>query len=59
MSVNPVHLTPQGIPEIDQSFRTVGLMRYLNKNDHLVEPIEFNQRGEIVLVNQNEETAQK
>ncbi|MEA5581752.1 CapA family protein [Nodularia harveyana UHCC-0300] len=49
----PVHLNQQGIPEIDQYFRTVGLLRYLNQNDHLVEPIEINQRGEIILVKQN------
>ena len=47
----PIHLSKQGIPEIDQYFRTVGLLRYLNKNHHLVEPITFNQRGEIVVLN--------
>lgn len=48
----PIHINNQGIPEIDQYFRTVGLLRYLNKNNHLVRPIEFNQQGEIVLVKQ-------
>lgn len=46
----PVHLNSQGIPEIDQLFRTVGLLRDLNKNDHLVEPIQINDQGEIVLL---------
>jgi poly-gamma-glutamate capsule biosynthesis protein CapA/YwtB (metallophosphatase superfamily) len=55
----PVHINAQGIPEIDQYFRTVGLLRYLNKNDHLIEPIELNQRGEIVLVEKNSETVQQ
>ena len=29
----PVHLDAQGIPHIDQRFRTVGLLRYLNNKD--------------------------
>ncbi|MDB9343616.1 CapA family protein [Nodularia spumigena CS-586/05] len=45
----PVHLNKQGIPEIDQYFRTVGLLRYLNKNDHLVSPVKINEQGKIVL----------
>ncbi len=49
----PVHLNSQGIPEIDQRFRTVGLLRKLNQNDHLLEPIKINDKGEIVLLKNN------
>ncbi|MCG6134768.1 MAG: CapA family protein [Nostoc sp. LLA-1] len=49
----PVHLNRQGIPEIDQHFRTVGLLRELNQNQHLVGPIKINNAGEIVLLNNN------
>ncbi|MDB9375722.1 CapA family protein [Nodularia sphaerocarpa] len=52
----PVHLNRQGIPEIDQRFRTVGLLRNLNKNDHLVGPITINAQGEIVLGDNNPDT---
>jgi poly-gamma-glutamate capsule biosynthesis protein CapA/YwtB (metallophosphatase superfamily) len=47
----PVHLNRLGIPEIDQRFRTVTLLRKLNQSKHLVGPIKFNDQGEIVLVN--------
>ncbi|MEA5516501.1 CapA family protein [Nodularia sp. UHCC 0506] len=49
----PVHLNRQGIPEIDQYFRSVGLLRYLNKNNHLIEPVRFNQQGEFILHQSN------
>ncbi|CEJ48180.1 CapA family protein [Umezakia ovalisporum] len=49
----PIYLNKQGIPEIDQYFRTVGLLRYLNKNHLLVEGIEINRKGEIVLLKNN------
>jgi poly-gamma-glutamate capsule biosynthesis protein CapA/YwtB (metallophosphatase superfamily) len=49
----PVHLNKQGIPEIDQYFRTVGLLRYLNQNDHILSPVTINQKGEIVLRQNN------
>ncbi len=49
----PIHLNRQGIPEIDQRFRSVGLLRNLNKNDHLVGPIQINDQGEIVLRQNN------
>lgn len=49
--VIPVHLNRLGIPEIDQRFRTVALLRQLNQNDHLIGPIKINAQGEIVLVN--------
>ncbi|AFZ25138.1 Bacterial capsule synthesis protein PGA_cap [Cylindrospermum stagnale PCC 7417] len=49
--VIPVHLNRQGIPQIDQHFRTVGLLRYLNNYDFPNDPVEFNQQGEIVVFN--------
>ncbi|HLO85535.1 MAG TPA: CapA family protein [Nostocaceae cyanobacterium] len=48
--VIPVHLTKQGIPQIDKYFRTVGLLRYLNNHDFPNNPIEINQRGEIIVL---------
>lgn len=49
----PVHLNRQGIPQIDQKFRTVGLLRYLNNYDFPDDPVKINQLGEIVMLNNN------
>lgn len=49
----PVHLNRQGIPQIDQKFRTVGLLRYLNNYDFPDDPVKINQLGEIVMLNSN------
>lgn len=45
----PVKMDKQGIPYIDQRFRTVSLLRHLNKNDALNNPVKINNKGEIVL----------
>lgn len=47
----PVRLDKQAIPYIDQGFRTVGLLRSLNKSDFPNNPLEINKKGEILLVN--------
>ncbi|QIR38342.1 CapA family protein [Tolypothrix sp. PCC 7910] len=47
----PVHLDNQGIPRIDQRFRTVGLLRYLNKKDFPDNQVKINKKGEIVVMN--------
>lgn len=49
----PVHLDNQGIPHIDQYFRTVGLLRYLNNKDFPNDPVKINKKGEIVVKNSN------
>jgi poly-gamma-glutamate capsule biosynthesis protein CapA/YwtB (metallophosphatase superfamily) len=51
----PIHLNRQGIPEIDQYFRTVGLLRYLNNHDFPDNTLEINQRGEIIVFNQKQD----
>ncbi|MBD2628263.1 CapA family protein [Trichormus variabilis] len=51
----PVHLNRQGIPQIDQYFRTVGLLRYLNNHDFPDNTIEINKKGEIVVFNQKQD----
>jgi hypothetical protein len=51
----PVHLDRQGIPQIDQYFRTVGLLRYLIENDFPDNQIAINKQGEIVMLNQETE----
>jgi poly-gamma-glutamate capsule biosynthesis protein CapA/YwtB (metallophosphatase superfamily) len=43
----PVRINRQGIPQIDQRFRTVSLLRYLIKNDFPDKPMKINQKGEI------------
>jgi poly-gamma-glutamate capsule biosynthesis protein CapA/YwtB (metallophosphatase superfamily) len=48
--VIPVHLTKQGIPQIDKYFRTVGLIRYLNSQDFPNNPLEINKQGEIIVI---------
>ncbi|MEM9925694.1 MAG: CapA family protein [Cyanobacteria bacterium P01_D01_bin.50] len=45
----PVRMSSQGIPYIDQSFRTVGLLRYLNSKAFPNKQIEINKLGEIVV----------
>lgn len=47
----PVKINKQGIPQIDQRFRTVSLLRYLNKNAFPDKPMKINKKGEIVLAN--------
>jgi hypothetical protein len=47
--VIPVHLDSQGIPHIDQHFRTVGLLRYLISKDFPHNQLEINKLGEIVV----------
>ncbi|OUL28897.1 CapA family protein [Nostoc sp. 106C] len=49
--VIPIHLDRQGIPRVDQRFRTVGLLRYLNNQDFPKNPVKFNRKGEIVVMN--------
>ncbi|BAY10539.1 CapA family protein [Calothrix sp. NIES-2098] len=49
--VIPIHLDRQGIPRVDQRFRTVGLLRYLNNQDFPNNPLKFNKKGEIVVMN--------
>ncbi|ARV60455.1 metallophosphatase [Nostocales cyanobacterium HT-58-2] len=45
----PVRLNRQGIPHIDQHFRTVGLLRYLINKDFPNDPVKINKKGEIVV----------
>ncbi|MDJ0692832.1 CapA family protein [Mastigocoleus sp. MO_188.B34] len=47
----PVHLNSQGIPYIDQNFRTVGLLRYLINKDFPQTPVKIDKKGAIVLAN--------
>ncbi|NMG08165.1 CapA family protein [Brasilonema sp. UFV-L1] len=47
--VIPVHLNAQGIPHIDQHFRTVKLLRYLNNKDFPNNSMKINKKGEIVV----------
>ncbi|WP_017654230.1 CapA family protein [Fortiea contorta] len=49
--VIPIHLNKQGIPQVDQHFRTVGLVRYLNNQDFPVEPVQINKKGELIVLN--------
>jgi poly-gamma-glutamate capsule biosynthesis protein CapA/YwtB (metallophosphatase superfamily) len=49
--VIPVRMNKQGIPQIDQHFTTVSLLRYLIKNDFPQKPMKINNKGEIVLAN--------
>lgn len=45
----PVRMNSQGIPYIDQSFRTVGLLRYLNSKAFGDRQLKINRLGEIVV----------
>ncbi|MGJ5632785.1 CapA family protein [Nostoc sp. CALU 1950] len=47
----PVRMDRQGIPQIDQSFRTVKLMRYLNNQAFPKNPVKINKKGEVVVQN--------
>ena len=47
----PVRLNKQAIPYIDQSFRTVGLLRSLNQSDFPNSSVKINSKGEILVVN--------
>jgi poly-gamma-glutamate capsule biosynthesis protein CapA/YwtB (metallophosphatase superfamily) len=44
----PVRMDKQGIPHIDQRFRTVGLLRDLMEKDFPKTAVEINRKGEIV-----------
>ncbi|MGM3306463.1 CapA family protein [Anabaena sp. WFMT] len=50
----PIHLNRQGIPQIDQYFRTVGLLRYLNNHDFPGNLLKINEKGEVIVLNQNQ-----
>ncbi|MBH8560833.1 CapA family protein [Nostoc sp. CENA67] len=47
----PVHMNRQGIPYIDQRFRTVELMRSLNRQAFPNNPVKIDQKGKIVVMN--------
>ncbi len=47
----PVRMDNQGIPQIDQTFRTVKLMRYLNNQAFPKNPVKINNKGEVVVQN--------
>ena len=53
----PVRMTRTGIPYIDQSFRTVGLLRYLNRKAFPNKQFKINKLGEIVINKSNPEIA--
>jgi len=44
----PMYLDRQGIPHVDDDFRTVRLMRNLINSDFAGSPISINQQGEVV-----------
>ncbi|MBF2067496.1 MAG: CapA family protein [Calothrix sp. C42_A2020_038] len=48
--VIPVHMDKQGIPQIDQNFRTVRLVRNLMEKDFPKSSVQINQKGEIIAV---------
>ena len=45
----PVRMNRQGIPDIDQNFNTVQLVRYLNKSDFPNSPVKINSKGELLV----------
>jgi poly-gamma-glutamate capsule biosynthesis protein CapA/YwtB (metallophosphatase superfamily) len=47
----PVTMDGQGIPHIDQRFRTVGLVRNLNNNNNLIDAVKINRKGQIIVGN--------
>lgn len=47
----PVRMDKQGIPHIDQHFKTVGLLRVLMNKDFPKTAVEINNKGEIVAIN--------
>ncbi|MBS0018129.1 MAG: CapA family protein [Arthrospira sp. SH-MAG29] len=52
----PVHLDGQGIPSLDNSLRTVGLMRRLTKSDFPDTPLEIDDQGNILVSQPQGET---
>ncbi|MFO7141015.1 poly-gamma-glutamate biosynthesis protein, partial [Arthrospira sp. PCC 8006] len=52
----PVHLDGQGIPSLDNSLRTVGLMRRLTKSDFPDTPLEIDDQGNIFVSQPQRET---
>lgn len=48
----PVRMDRQGIPYIDQNFKNVQLVRYLNKSDFPNSPIKINNKGELLVAEQ-------
>ncbi|MGB6299959.1 MAG: CapA family protein [Rivularia sp. (in: cyanobacteria)] len=48
----PVRMNGQGIPYIDQNFKTVQLVRYLNKSDFPNSTVKINNKGELLLAEQ-------
>ncbi|EKD07093.1 CapA family protein [Limnospira platensis] len=53
----PVHLDGQGIPSLDNSLRTVGLMRRLTKSDFPDTPLEIDDQGNIFVSQPQPETS--
>ncbi|WP_392480496.1 CapA family protein [Nostoc sp. C110] len=45
----PVRMNQQGIPQIDQHFRTVKLIRSLNNQAFPKNPVKINKKGEVVV----------
>ncbi|MGB3560104.1 MAG: CapA family protein [Geitlerinemataceae cyanobacterium] len=50
--VIPVHMDEQGIPHIDQYFRTVGLLRYLNASDFPESKLTIDRSGKLIVGNE-------
>ncbi|MEA5605045.1 CapA family protein [Nostoc sp. UHCC 0252] len=50
----PVRMNRQGIPQIDQHFRTVKLMRSLNNQAFPKNPVKINKKGEVVVQKEKE-----
>jgi poly-gamma-glutamate capsule biosynthesis protein CapA/YwtB (metallophosphatase superfamily) len=48
----PVRMDGQGIPYIDQNFKTVQLVRYLNQSDFPNSSVKINNKGELLLAGQ-------
>ena len=49
--VIPVRMDRHGIPQIDQHFRTVKLMRYLNNQAFPKNAVKLNNKGEVIVQN--------
>ncbi|WP_341527793.1 CapA family protein [Nostoc sp. UHCC 0302] len=47
----PIRMNRQGIPQIDQRFQTVALLRYLNNYDFPKNPLKINKNGKILVLN--------
>jgi poly-gamma-glutamate capsule biosynthesis protein CapA/YwtB (metallophosphatase superfamily) len=50
----PVRMNRQGIPQIDQHFRTVKLIRSLNNQAFPKNPVKINKKGEVVVHKEKE-----